>query len=412
MRVLHTSDWHLGNSFHERKRTREFESFLNWLLELMDKERIDVLLVSGDIFDNGAPGTQALELYYNFLGTIAETGRRNVVIVAGNHDSPSLLNAPRLVFRNLNIHVVGSVTPDPADEVLVLEDESGTPAMIICAVPYLRDRDVRRVAAGERIEEKVRNLQAGIRDHYHRVQEIAASRRSAIGRSIPLVVMGHLYVTGGHITDDDKVRELYLGTLLGVGPDTFLPEIDYLALGHLHKPQTIQGLDSWRYSGAPLPMEFSDTFQQKQVVIVEFEPGHSPLVREIDIPCFQEMERVRGTLPEIEQRIRSLVTAGKPIWIEVVLDDSAIIPDLPGKLTGMVRGSNVEILGIVNHRLGWHLPDEADAGETLDELSETEVFGRCLQVHQVEGRERPELMALFCEILDEITTGSYQGEES
>ena len=411
MKILHTSDWHLGNSFHERKRTREFASFLTWLLDLIEEEQIDVLLVSGDIFDNGAPGVQALELYYNFLGNIGKTGRSHVVIIAGNHDSPSLLNAPREVFRNLNIHVIGSITDDPADEVLVIDDESGIPALIICAVPYLRDRDVRRVAAGESIEEKVRNLQDGIRDHYHCVQEIALSRLRETGRSIPLVVMGHLHVTGGIITDDDKVRELYLGTLVGVRPDTFLPEIDYLALGHLHTPQSVQGLASRRYSGAPLPMEFSDVFRQKQVVIAEFEPGQPPLIREIGVPCFQEMERLRGTLPAIEQRIRSLVREGRSIWIEVVLDDPAIIPDLPGKLADMVRGSDVEILGIVNNRLGRYLLEASRAGETLDELSETEVFERCLQVHGVEEQERPELMALFHEILDDITTGRIPGEE-
>ena len=409
MRVLHTSDWHLGNSFHERKRTQEFESFLNWLLKPMETDRIDLLLVSGDIFDNGTPGTQALELYFNFLGRIAENGCRHVVITAGNHDSPSLLNAPREVFRNLNIHVIGSVTSDPADEVLVLRDESGEPLIIICAVPFLRDRDVRNVTAGENFEEKAGKLSSGIRDHYKRVQEIALSCRDTIGKPIPIVVMGHLFATGSLLTEDDKNREQYVGTLAGVGPEIFDPQMDYLALGHLHRAQRVNGQESWRYSGAPLPMEFSNTPRQKKVVIIEFGPG-SKTICEVPIPCFQEMERVRGSFAEIETRIQEVVFSGKPIWIEAVLDEPAIIPDFQEKLHRMTRGTNVDILGTVSTRLDPHLLETEAPEETLDGLSEREVFIRCLDANNVDDMEMPELIALFCDVLNELRLNETTGD--
>ncbi|MDD1720005.1 MAG: exonuclease SbcCD subunit D C-terminal domain-containing protein [Methanoregulaceae archaeon] len=409
MRVLHTSDWHLGNSFHERRRTPEFEAFFTWLLDLVERERIDVLLVSGDVFDNGTPGTQAQELYFNFLGRIAESSCRHVVIIAGNHDSPSLLNAPRQVFRNLNIHVIGSITEDPADEVLVLDDESGNPSLIICAVPYLRDRDVRRVAPGESIDDKVENLISGIRDHYHRVQQAAVSRRSEIGGHIPLVVMGHLYAAGGVITEDDGVREQYIGSLIRVGHETFRPDVDYLALGHLHRPQVVNGNSAWRYCGSPLPMEFPDAPRQRKVVMVRFEAGSRPEITEISIPCFQEMERVRGTFEEIESRIRKLAAGGRPVWVEVVIDDPGIIPGLREKLDRMVRGSDIEVLGVVNERLGRELQGQAGPGESLESLTEEEVFTRCLDANRVTDAERPELIALFDGIVSEIKLGDDPG---
>jgi exonuclease SbcD len=411
MKVLHTSDWHLGNSFHEKKRTREFEAFFGWLLELVERERVDLLLVSGDVFDNGTPGTQALEIYFNFLGKVAETGCRHVIIIAGNHDSPSLLSAPRELLKNLNIHVISSASSDPADEVLVLDDESGEPSVIICAVPYLRDRDVRCVSPGESIEEKAAKLLDGVRDHYRRIQETALVSRKEAGRHVPIIVMGHLYTRGSVLSEDDTHYETVVGTLAGVGLDVFLPEIDYCALGHLHRPQCVGGSNNRRYCGAPLPMEFSDSPQPKLVVIVEFGPEMRETIREVPIPCFQEMERVRGTFREIGDRIRELAASGDSVWVEAILDDPMIVPDFQEKLNRMVRGTGVEILVAIDTRNDRYLLGQESPEETLEELSEIEVFTRCLDANKVDGQERPDLMSLFCEVLDEIRVGDSTGDE-
>ena len=128
-----------------------------------------MLLVAGDIFDTSTPGNRAQKLYYQFLCQVANSQCRHVIIIAGNHDSPSFLNAPKELLRALDVHVIGSISESPEDEVLLLHDLEGNPELIVCAVPYLRDRDIRTVEAGESIKDKERKLIEGIRGHYSSV---------------------------------------------------------------------------------------------------------------------------------------------------------------------------------------------------------------------------------------------------
>ncbi|HMM60433.1 MAG TPA: exonuclease subunit SbcD, partial [Candidatus Rifleibacterium sp.] len=155
MRVLHTSDWHLGRSLETFKRYEEFESFLGWLTQTIIDRQVDALVVAGDVFDNTAPPNRAQELYYRFLAGLAGSCCHHVIIVAGNHDSPSFLDAPREILRAISVHVIGAAGENPEDEVITLKNRlTGEPLAVVCAVPYLRDRDIRSVEAGETIEEK------------------------------------------------------------------------------------------------------------------------------------------------------------------------------------------------------------------------------------------------------------------
>ncbi len=140
MRILHTSDWHLGRSLYTRKRYDEFTAFLDWLAAVVEEQGIDALLVAGDIFDTTTPSNRAQELYYNFLCKVSRSCCRNIVITAGNHDSPSFLDAPKDLLRALNVYVVGTMTERVEDEVIVLKDKNDDPVAIVCAVPYLRDK--------------------------------------------------------------------------------------------------------------------------------------------------------------------------------------------------------------------------------------------------------------------------------
>lgn len=236
MKFLHTSDWHIGRILYTNKRYEEFEAFLAWLGDLIENEHVDALLVAGDIFDNSTPSNRAQELYYRFLCRVAKSTCRHVVITAGNHDSPTFLNAPKEVLRFLNVHVIGNVSDSPKEDVLVLSDPNGHPELIVCAVPYLRDCDIRKAEAGESIEDKERKMVEGIRSHYQKVCLEAEKIQKEMDRPVPIVAMGHLFTAGGRTVEGDGVRELYVGSLAHVGNDVFLEGIDYLALGHLHVP--------------------------------------------------------------------------------------------------------------------------------------------------------------------------------
>ncbi len=140
MRFLHTSDWHIGKTLYGQRRYDEFAAFLDWLVQIVERERIDALLVPGDIFDTTTPSNRSMSLYYSFLSRISSSSCRHVVITAGNHDSPTFLDAPKELLRSMAIHVVGSVPPTISDEVIILNDLQGEPEAIICAVLSPRPR--------------------------------------------------------------------------------------------------------------------------------------------------------------------------------------------------------------------------------------------------------------------------------
>lgn len=396
MKILHTSDWHIGRALYGRKRYREFELFLDWLLDCIEREGAEALLVAGDIFDNGTPSNRAQELYYRFLCRCAAAGCRHVVITAGNHDSPSLLNAPREVLRFLNVHVVGCMAGAAEDELVVLHDGNGKPALIVCAVPYLRDRDIRRAEAGETFEDKGAKLVEGIRDHYRQVGEAATARRAELGGNLPIIGMGHLFTSGGRTVEGDGVRELYVGTLGQVRAEIFPDCFDYLALGHLHLAQRVGGSEVRRYSGAPLPMSFGEAGQRKLVLALKVAES-GIMVEELAVPGFQPLETVRGDWTRISERLAELTKDSSAAWLEVIYEGEEIIADLPERLRDLIEGTSLEILRTKNQRLAERVLSGMAAEETLDDLFVEDVFARCLIAHAVPAEQQAELVAVFQE---------------
>lgn len=398
MRLIHTSDWHIGRTLYGRKRYAEFEGFLDWLLALIEKEAIDALLVAGDVFDNTTPSHRAQALYYRFLYRVAGLDCRHVVVVAGNHDSPSFLEAPRELLRHLNVHVVGQASGEPADDVLVLNDAAGGPELIVCAVPYLRDRDLRQADAGESLADKERKLTVGIRHHYQAVCAAAEQKQKTLGRSVPIVAMGHLFTAGGRTVDGDGVRELYVGSLAHVAADVFPPSIDYLALGHLHVPQRIGDCPARRYAGSPLPMGFGEATQEKSVCLVTMSDT-PPGVSEIPIPRFQALARIRGDWDTIAARLDTLKSEGAHVWLEIDYDGQEIAGNLRERLDEAVEHTGMEILRVKNNRVLARALRQMDAAETLDDLDVHDVFARCLDAHGVPDAQRPDLMGAYSEAL-------------
>ncbi|MBT8420106.1 MAG: exonuclease SbcCD subunit D C-terminal domain-containing protein [Gammaproteobacteria bacterium] len=400
MNLLHTSDWHLGRTLYGRKRYEEFDAFVHWLAETIDKEKVDALLVAGDVFDTSAPSNRAQEIYYRFLCRVAASACRHVVVIAGNHDSPSFLNAPRELLRALDVHVVGSATEDPADEVLVLNGKDGSPELIVCAVPYLRDRDIRVAEAGESIEDKERKLIDGIRSHYAEVTALAEQKREALAAKVSILAMGHLFTTGGQTVDGDGVRELYVGSLARVSASLFPESLDYLALGHLHVPQMVNGSQVKRYSGSPLPMGFGEARQEKSVCLVRFDgagAGAKPDVRLIPVPVFQRLERIQGDWESISNSVLELTAGESHAWVEIVYQGDEVIGDLRERLEAIVAGSGLEILRIKNNRIIDRVMERFRDDETLNDLHVDEVFERALVAHEVPEEQRQILLPAYRE---------------
>jgi exonuclease SbcD len=382
MKVLHTSDWHLGRSLYGKKRYQEFSAFLDWLAQTIEQQGIDLLLVAGDIFDTSTPSNRAQQLYYRFLCRVAESACRHVVLIAGNHDSPSFLEASKTLLQSLNVYVVGAASDCVKDEVLVLY-QGDIPQAIVCAVPYLRDKDLRKMEPGETSDEKSAKLIAGLKQHYLEVVECAEQTRNKLNTShyLPIIGMGHLFAAGSVTVDGDGVRELYVGSLARVCADIFPSSLDYVALGHLHVPQLVGDCEHIRYCGSPLPMGFGEAEQQKLLVVVEF-TGKQRCIHTLNVPRFQDLQRIVGDQEHIHQQIELLKGENSQAWLEIEFTGQTRIANLRESLDEALQESSLEVRRISNRRVVEKLIQECGESQSLDELNAHEVFSRCLDARK------------------------------
>ncbi len=396
MKIIHTSDWHLGKMLYGRRCHAEFKAFLHWLTREVERQQADYLLVSGDIFDTTTPANSIQSLYYSFLHNISSTSCRHVIITGGNHDSPSLLHAPRKLLEQLNVTVVGSAPSNIANEVIPLRDSKGDLKLIVCAVPYLRDRDVRKSEAGETIDTKARKLIQGIAEHYTEVAGIAKSLQNNSSRDVPIIGMGHLFTAGGQIEDNNEIRDLYVGSLSHVHSSIFPKSMDYIALGHLHSAQTVNELENIRYSGSPLQLSFNKQRKVKSITALTF--SDELTIEQIEVPPFLNLRSIQGNYDDLVIQIDKLISENVEILLEIIITDE-IASSSHEDFLELVAGSKVEILRVINQNLMSQMDASDFTHNTLDRLSELEVFRKCLDTHAITDSDRMELEQSFQEIL-------------
>lgn len=384
-----------------KSRHAEQQAFLDWLLHEIDRQQVDVLLMAGDVFDTATPSNAAQELYFNFLGNLGRTCCRHVVIIAGNHDSPSFLEAPRQLLKHLRIHVIGKAADNPADDVITLKNAAGQLELIVVAVPYLRDRDVRFAEAGENIADKAEKLRQGISRYYQEAISAAVAMRAAARLEIPVVAMGHLFTDGGKTVEEDGVRDLYIGTLLHLTPEIFPAEVDYVALGHLHLPQLVQDKNHLRYCGSPLPMGFNEAGQQKIVCLVEFN-GRQASVQELAIPVFQQLRSIHGNLRQIKEHLDQLSSLQESIWLSVKHVSEEVVGNLRQQLEDHLEGTQLEILRCLNEQMLQQALSADDLLEHLQSLDPKTVFAQCLQDNDIAELQREELQQTYQEALTAV----------
>ncbi len=392
MNILHTSDWHLGSSLYGRKRYDESKNFLDWLSQIIKNEKIDILLVSGDIFDTTTPSNKAQSLYYNFLIQIANSKCKYIVVTAGNHDSPSFLTAPKALLGALNVFVVGAVPNDLNDEVFVLSNDNKNEHIIICAIPYLSDRDIRKCEDNESLDDKKKKSENGIKQHYLDVCAIAEQKQKELNSETPIIAMGHLFTSKGKTCEDGE-RDIFVGTLGNINKSTFPNSIDYLALGHLHIPQLVDKMDNMRYSGSPIPMSFGEAKQQKKVIAITFEK-RVPVVNEINVPCFQKIRQIRGNMDDIISKIEKYKKEETGILLEIIYKGDEIASNLKSVIDELVADSQLEVLRIQNSRIVEKIMNR-EIEETLDQLTDKEVFEKCLTAHNTIEEDKIELRKTY-----------------
>lgn len=412
MKILHTSDWHIGSALYGRKRYDESEQFLHWLVETIKNHSIETLLVAGDIFDTSTPSNTAQELYYRFLNEVSRTTCRHVIVTGGNHDSPSFLDAPKALLKAFNIYVVGSVAEREEAEVLVLNDADNNPEVIVCAIPFLRDRDVRQSSEGESYRDKENRLVEGIISHYQKVYEEACKERNELGKSLPIIGMGHLFIAGSSIYkrsgEASGERDLYVGNLGQVSADR-LPPFDYFALGHLHIPQKVAGSEMIRYSGSPMAMNFDEIHQQKSVVLIDIDDQHID-VQTIPVPAFRQFERIKGDCDSIEANLKRLKKESFAGWVEVIYEGQEAIGNLRERVCKLVENTSIEVLKIQNAMLFNAVMKQYEKEVELQDLNPADVFDQCLIDHGIPDDQKVVLKGLFSEVCRQISEADNQKE--
>lgn len=383
MKILHTSDWHIGQKFMGKSREEEHKVFLSWIVETIKKENIDVLIVAGDIFDTGNPPNYALELYYNFLKQLFSIENLYVIITAGNHDSISTLKAPKQLLEFMNVHVITSGAEDENELIPIYKEDKLQG--VVCAVPFLRDSIVRRAVSGQTTNEKESSLNTGIKEHYIEVHEKA--KELIKDDKLPIIATGHLTTVGSRTSESE--RDIYIGGTLDIGSDFLGKHFDYVALGHLHINQTI-GCDHVRYSGSPIPLSFSEANQTKKVNIVEFKDQKIE-VEEVEIPLYKKLQVIKGNLELVKDELKEI--KDKSTWIEIHLND-----ENPMFANQAIREYADEldliILAIKIDRTEKKLEAKELKVTSLDELTPTDVFTRRLDTEELEDKEFIEELTL------------------
>lgn len=400
MKILHTADWHIGKKLHNYELTEDFDLFIDWLCQLIQKEQVEVLLVSGDVFDLANPSSAAREQYYKKLVQL-RVHVSHIILTGGNHDSPAVLNAPKELMRAFNLDVVGGL-PENLEEVLIpLKNKKGEVEVVVAAIPFLRNPDLRKSGMMVRTyQERVDALRTGITEVYHNVEDACKTKFP----DIPALAMGHLFAAG--VSTSESERDIQIGNQAAVESTAFGDYFKYVALGHIHKPQRVSALQPIFYSGSPLPLSFSERTDQKRVLLIDTDRGWEP--QSIPVPSFRRLLKISGNLETIDNKLSFLAkNEGLDDLIEVELHEKEYqikhIHDLENLL------SNFDKVGyqIVKHRASFDraLRQASELFEehtSLEELKPQNVFEERLNLEDFTTEEKEEIHAAFQEILEEV----------
>ncbi|MEI8394507.1 MAG: exonuclease SbcCD subunit D C-terminal domain-containing protein [Rhodospirillaceae bacterium] len=405
MRLLHTADWHLGQTLHMQSREHEHALFLDWLHGQLLEHDIDVMILAGDVFDGQNPPVTAQAALYCFLARARQARPGlTVVMVAGNHDSGGRLEAPSPLLEALGVHVIGSVnhgtdgSPDLEHLIVPLPAPDGGIAGWCVAMPYLRQGDL-----------KADDLIEGVRALYAYAIDGARARCQP---NQALVAIGHCYMAGGQLSELSE-RKVLCGNLNALPVDLFPAELDYVALGHLHRAQAVGGREAVRYSGSPLPLSLDEDKYPHQVVLVELIDGRLAGLKPLLVPRFVEIIRLPvvdldglpaqlAELPDAEHR------NGLESWpfLEVRVRLTQPEPGLQAKIDEWLKNKAVRRLKttFIQGGDGLSLADSVRA-VPLATLSPEEVFRRCWMKSN-EAEPRPEHMAAFHDLLEVALRGN------
>ena len=433
MKILHTSDWHLGQLFYGKSREREQSAFLHWLVEQVAQQDIDVVLVAGDLFDTGTPPSYARSLYNHFIVQLQQTCPNcQLILLAGNHDSVAVLNESKGLLKALNTRVIAGANPErlaewiaenapknsdekspriidapseasfllePLEAVIPLNNKAGDVEAVLCAVPFLRPSDLMRSRAELSADDRQRQLQQQISEYYQNLYQAA----QILYPNKPVVMTGHLTTVGA--SSSESVRDIYIGTLEAF-PAAAFPPADYIALGHIHRPQKVAKTEHIRYCGSPYPLSFDEISREKQVLVVTLDADRFIQAEPLSVPIFQPLARINGDLDEIKRQLDQLVLIdqqkiGKEqtVWVEMSITTQDYLSDLQRRIDDMIADRPIEVLRLRRQKTQRQSLADQVPKVQLDELSPEEVFQRRLSLETLTPERAEALTACFNQVL-------------
>lgn len=402
MKILHTADWHIGKILHKHSLADELALFFEWLIQTIDTEKIDLLLISGDIFDIANPSAADRKTYFGFLKKLVGKSLQ-IIITGGNHDSIGFLNAPSELLSELDISIIGGATPNIEDELIPIQDQNGDLKLVVAAVPFLRDKDLRNQESNDQYKNRTEALRAGMKKHYSDLAKICLEKY----KNIPAIAMGHLYTVGADASDSE--REIHLGNAVALDSEAFPKHFDYIALGHIHRPQIIGKNQFIRYSGSPIPLSFSEKEDKKQVLILELMDGKIHEPKSLAVPKTRSLKKISGDLTGVKEALKNF----KPdfplrsfVEIEVKEKDfsSVLISQVEDLKQAYSDHQNFTILkGKTIFEAG--AKDTADLfklGENIEDLKPKDVFEKRLLTEELDPEKEKMLLEAFQEILEKV----------
>lgn len=408
MRVIHTSDWHLGQELHGFDRGVEQDSFLDWLANQLIEQKADALIITGDVYDTVNPPIPAQQRLYQFLRrVITESSHLQIVLIGGNHDSAARLELPKHLLDTSRVHFIGGMPrhsgqPVAAQTLIALRDLTGTPRAVCAAVPYLRPGDLPTVANGE---DPLRTLYQQVIEAGHAMHE-----------GLPLIVTGHLHMSGGAVSELSE-RRIVIGGEEAVSSDLFPASVSYVALGHLHKPQSVSGQTVIRYAGSPFPMSVAERDYQHSIVVIDIDETAEITLYLVATPrpvAFLRVPQVGAApLDQVENELRHLEIddpgQNRRPFLEVAVRLDGAEPELRSRIEAALEGKPVRLTRIIRQTegQGGTLADAVEGETELDALEPAHVFAR-RHVEEYGVEPAAELTRAF----DEVLTGISSPEEN
>ena len=405
MKVLHTADWHIGKILHKQSLKNELDLFFNWLISIITKENIEVLLVSGDIFDLANPSSKDRQTYYNLLSKLSKFNLQ-IIITGGNHDSINLLDAPKEILESLSITVIGGAKENIKDELVPIKNSDGKIELIVAAVPFLRDKDLRNKNTDQVFKDRVEAVREGIKNHYAALANICASEY----KNIPAIAMGHLYAKGSLTSDSE--REIQVGNTAAIESSIFSPIFDYVALGHIHRPQIIGKNEKIRYSGSPIALSFSEKEDKKMVLIIDLISKNEVLIKSVLAPKFRELRKFKGSFDKVKSKLEEYKPDFKlQSFVELEFIEETFNSTILTKVEELVsQYESSEQYAILKHKTIFNegAKDTSDLfthGQNIEDLTPVDVFDKRLELEGLDEEATQLMRDAFVEILEEVESG-------